>query len=141
MVEILKILSSDNQMRLLSSENSVEGFCSYENEKLERILRFMHEKFRESIMLAEVATKSGMSEASLTRFLKKRTGKTFIDTLNDIRISQAVCRLIDTSASITEICYNCGFNNVSNFNRIFKKRKGCTPTDYRQKYEKSRFKL
>ena len=141
MLEILKILSSDNQMRRLSSENSVDGYCSSENERLERILRFMHEKFRESIMLAEVATKSGMSEASLTRFLKKRTGKTFIDTLNDIPISQAVCRLIDTSASITEICYDCGFNNVSNFNRIFKKRKGCTPTDYKQKYEKSRFKL
>jgi AraC-like DNA-binding protein len=128
-------------MRLLSSENSVDGFSSSENEKLESILRFMHEKFRESIMLGEVSRSSGMSEASLTRFLKRRTGKTFIDTLNDIRISQAVCCLIDTSASITEICYNCGFNNVSNFNRIFKKRKGCTPTDYRQKYEKSRFKL
>jgi len=92
-------------------------------------------------MLAEVAEKSGMSEASLTRFLKKRTGKTFIDNLNDIRISQAVCKLIDTHDTITEICYNCGFNNISNFNRIFKKRKECTPTEYREKYERSRFKV
>ena len=142
MVEILKILSLDSKMRRLSSVNNiVDGYYSSENERLERILLFMHANYKQQLMLAEVAEKSGMSEASLTRFLKKRTGKTFIDNLNDIRISQAVCKLIDTHDTITEICYNCGFNNISNFNRIFKKRKECTPTEYREKYERSRFKV
>lgn len=141
MVEILKILSLDSKMRRLSSVNIVEGYCSTENQRLEGILLFMHENYKQPLMLIEVAERSNMSEASLTRFLKKRTGKTFIDNLNDIRISQVVCQLIDTPASVTEIGYSCGFNNISNFNRIFKKRKGCTPTEYRDKYEKSRFKV
>lgn len=77
--------------------------------------------------------------ASLMRFLKKWTGKTFIDNLNEIRVAEAVCRLTDTSDSISEICYRCGFNNLSNFNRVFKRRRGSTPTEYREKYSRSRF--
>lgn len=82
---------------------------------------------------------SFMSDASLMRFLKKWTGKTFIDNLNEIRVAEAVCRLTDTSDSISEICYRCGFNNLSNFNRVFKRRRGSTPTEYREKYSRSRF--
>ena len=91
--------------------------------------------------LSELASLINMSEASLTRFLKKWTGKTFIDNLNDIRIAEAVCRLIDTSDTIAEICYKSGFNNLSNFNRAFKRRKGNTPTEYREKYARTRFRI
>lgn len=80
-----------------------------------------------------------MSESSLVRFLKRRTGQTFIDNLNEIRVAEAVYRLTDTGESISEICYRCGFNNLSNFNRVFKKRRGTTPSEYREKYSRSRF--
>ena len=56
-------------------------------------------------------------------------------------IAEAVCRLIDTSDTIAEICYKSGFNNLSNFNRAFKRRKGNTPTEYREKYARTRFRI
>jgi AraC-like DNA-binding protein len=75
-----------------------------------------------------------MTEVSFSRFFKNRSGKTFIDSLNDIRMGHASRMLIDTTQSISEIAYNCGFNNISNFNRIFKKKKNCTPKEFRESY-------
>ena len=56
----------------------------------------------------------------------------------DIRLGQAARRLVDTIDSISEICWSCGFNNLSNFNRLFRSRKGCTPTEFREKYQKTK---
>ena len=78
-----------------------------------------------------------MSEVAFSRFFKARTGKTFVDTLNEIRLGHASRMLIDTTHSISEIAYRCGFNNMSNFNRIFKKKKDCTPKEFRQEYNAS----
>jgi transcriptional regulator GlxA family with amidase domain len=75
-----------------------------------------------------------MAEVSLSRFFKSRTGKTFIDTLNEVRLGHATRLLIDTTNSINEVAYQCGFNNMSNFNRIFKKKKDSTPKEFRQTY-------
>ena len=112
-----------------------------DNDRLDTIMLFLHENYQRPVLLSELASLINMSEASLTRFLKKWTGKTFIDNLNDIRIAEAVCRLIDTSDTIAEICYKSGFNNLSNFNRAFKRRKGNTPTEYREKYARTRFRI
>lgn len=141
LIEILKYLSLDDKARRLNSADIVENFHKADNDRLESILLFLHENYQRPVLLPELASLINMSEASLTRFLKKWTGKTFIDNLNDIRITETSCRLIDTSDTIAEICYKCGFNNLSNFNRAFKKRKGCTPTEYREKYVRTRFKV
>jgi AraC-like DNA-binding protein len=79
-----------------------------------------------------------MSEVSFSRFMKKRTGKNYIEYLNDLRLGIASRYLVDTSKTIAEISYECGFNNLSNFNRIFKKRKGYTPKEFRENYSKMR---
>ena len=139
--DILKILSLDENARKLNAANTVDSFTSNDSDRLEKIMLFLHENYQQQISLGALASAMGMSEASLTRFLKKWTGKTFIDNLNDIRIAEAVCRLIDTSDTISEICYKCGFNNLSNFNRLFKRRKDSTPTEYREKYAHFRFKV
>jgi AraC-like DNA-binding protein len=75
-----------------------------------------------------------MSDVAFSRFFKMRTGKTFVDTLNEVRLGHASRMLIDTTQSINEIAYRCGFNNMSNFNRIFKKKKKCTPKEFRLEY-------
>ena len=139
LIEILKNLSLDGATRRLSASDKIKKISHADTDRLEQIMLFLHENYRHSVTLAGVAGLINASESSLTRFLKKWTGKTFIDNLNDIRISAAVCRLIDTSDSIAEICYKSGFNNLSNFNRVFRKRKGLTPTEYREKYAHSRF--
>jgi AraC-like DNA-binding protein len=78
-----------------------------------------------------------MTEVAFSRFFKSRTGQTFIDMLNEIRLGHASRMLIETTNNITEIAYKCGFNNMSNFNRIFKKRKNCTPKEFRDTYAQS----
>jgi len=75
-----------------------------------------------------------MSNVSFNRFIKKRTGKTFIEYLNDVRIGYASRKLIERDLSVSEIAFMCGFNNIANFNRVFKKCKNRTPTKYRQDF-------
>ncbi|MDR1645877.1 MAG: AraC family transcriptional regulator [Tannerellaceae bacterium] len=139
LMETLQILSLDGAARRLNASNKLKNFSHIDSDRLEKIMLFLHENYHRPVTLAHVANSINTSESSLTRLLKKWTGKTFIDNLNDIRISEAGCRLIDTSDSVAEICYKCGYNNLSNFNRAFKKRKGFTPTEYREKYAHAHF--
>ncbi|MDH6305416.1 AraC-like DNA-binding protein [Parabacteroides sp. PF5-5] len=141
LLDILKSLSLDTNARRLNTLNNVNNFKDQDNDRLSMIMLFLHENYQRSITLADVANLINASESSVTRFLKKWTGKTFIDNLNEIRISGSISRLIETSDTISEICYKSGFNNLSNFNRIFRKKKGVTPTEYRERYARSRFKI
>ena len=77
-----------------------------------------------------------MTPVSFNRFIKKRTGKTFIDYVNNTRLSFATKLLIETDLNIGEIGFKSGFNNIANFNRIFKKVKKCTPNEYRLRFER-----
>jgi AraC-like DNA-binding protein len=141
LLEILKTLSLDENAKRLNVSEAVGNLNKYDTDRLDSIMLYMHEKYQHQVLLSDVAALVSMSESSLTRFLKKWTGKTFVDNLNDIRIAEAVNRLRETSDSISEICYKCGFNNISNFNRIFKRRKGITPSAYREHYARTRFKI
>ena len=67
--------------------------------------------------------------------MKKRTGKTFVDYVNDVRIGYAAIRLVEKDNSISEIAFNCGFNNIANFNRVFKNTFNISPHKFRQKYK------
>ena len=100
-------------------------------------MNYINHNFDKTITLGEAAKIAAMSEVALSRFFKQRTGKTFIDTLNEIRLGNASRMLIETTHSINEIAYKCGFNNISNFNRIFKKKKDCTPKEFRHSYSSS----
>ena len=141
LLEILKRLSMDTHAKKLNPTDSLSNFNREDTDRLESIIIYLHENYQRPIQLADIASLMNMSESSVNRFLKKWTGKAFVDNLNDIRIAEAVNRLIDTSDTIAEICYKCGFNNISNFNRIFKRKKGSTPTDYREKYARTRFRV
>jgi AraC-like DNA-binding protein len=79
-----------------------------------------------------------MSEIAFSRFMKKRAGKSYIEYFNDLRLGVATRALIDSTKTISEISFESGFNNLSNFNRIFKKRKGLTPNEFRENYSKMR---
>jgi AraC-like DNA-binding protein len=79
-----------------------------------------------------------MAPSALSRFFKQHTTKTLVDYIIDIRLGNAARMLVDTTTSISEICYACGFNNLSNFNRTFKARRGYTPRDFRALFTKNR---
>ena len=135
LMSILHDLSASSKIRVLSdsSFNNNESY-TYSSRRIEKTYEYMNKNFDKSISLSEVAKLANMSEASFSRFFKSHTGITFIDSLTEIRLGNASRMLIDTSSSVAEIAYNCGFNNISNFNRIFKKKKKCTPKEFRESY-------
>jgi len=134
LMSILHDLSISRNFRILSNVTFNTEPTAYNSRRIEKIMAHVNNDFSQNITLSDAAKIAGMTEVSLSRFFKLRTGKTFIDTLNEVRLGHASRMLIDTTHSIGEIAYKCGFNNISNFNRIFKKKKDCTPKEFREEY-------
>lgn len=134
LLSILHDLSTSRNMRTLSDASFTNEHFTYNSRRIEKAFEYMNNHYDKSITLGEVAKLVNMTEVSFSRFIKKRTGNTFIDSLNEIRLGHASRMLIDTTHSVAEISYNCGFNNISNFNRIFKKKKTCTPKEFRESF-------
>ncbi len=131
---ILFELATSPDQRILASDSFQESNGVSFDARMERIHNYIMANHTEKVMLADVANHLGMAPITVTRLIKQRTGKSFIDFLNDIRLGFATRMMVDSDMNISEICFSCGFNNISNFNRIFKKRQGLTPTEFRQTF-------
>jgi len=138
LLSILHDLSVSRNFKTLSDLSFSNDRFQYNSRRIERVFEYMNINYNRQVTLAEVSKLANMPEASFSRFIKKRTGKTFIDTLNEIRLGHASRMLIDTTNTIAEIAYKCGFNNISNFNRIFKRKKLCIPKEFRETYAGNR---
>ncbi|MFN3852085.1 MAG: AraC family transcriptional regulator [Spirosomataceae bacterium] len=134
LISILHDLAISRNMRGLSNSSFNDEKISLNSRRLEKAFEYMHNNFEREITLAEISKLVGMAEVSFSRFIKKRTGKTFVDSLNEIRLGQTSRLLIDSTQSIAEIAYKCGFNNLSYFNRLFRNKNGCTPKEFRENY-------
>jgi AraC-like DNA-binding protein len=136
LMSILHDLSISRDYRVLSDSgfNDDEVF-SYNSRRIEKVMEFIHASFDKQITLGEAARIASMTESAFSRFFKLRTGMTFIDCVTEVRLGHASRMLISTTKTIAEIAYSCGFNNISNFNRTFRKRKGCTPRELRESYD------
>lgn len=119
---------------MLSDAGFVGEKLQYASRRVDKVFEYMKTNYNKPLTLAEVADVANMPEASFCRFLKKRTGKSFIESLNEIRLGNASRMLINTTHSIAEIAYVSGFNNISNFNRVFKRHKLCVPKEFRRAY-------
>jgi AraC-like DNA-binding protein len=138
LLSILHALSTSPNMRTLSDISfQTADTITYNSRRIDTVMDYLNKNFDREMSLAEGARLVSMSEVAFSRFFKARTGKTFVDTLNEIRLGHASRMLIDTTNSVSEIAYRCGFNNMSNFNRIFKKKKQCTPKEFREEYNAS----
>ena len=138
LLTILYELSNDENSRILCSSTFNKQDDSSESRRIQKVITYLNCNYHKEIRLLDVANHVNMSEVSFSRFMKKRTGKNYIEYLNDLRLGIASRFLIDTSKTVAEISYECGYNNLSNFNRIFKKRKGFTPKEFRENYSKMR---
>lgn len=138
LILILYTLSNDKSYRTLSNSTFQNDTDTSESRRIQKTIRYLQQHYKEELRLEDVASHIGMSEASFSRFIKKRTGKNFINYLTDLRLGYASRNLANTNMSIAEICFECGFNNISNFNRLFKKRKKTTPKEFRENYSKIR---
>ncbi|AFK05101.1 transcriptional regulator, AraC family [Emticicia oligotrophica DSM 17448] len=134
LIAILHELSISNESRLLTSGAFSSEKVSFKSRRIEKAFEFMRVNYHKDISLEDIAQEVNMAEVSFSRFIKKRTGKTFIDSLNDIRLGHATRLLIDTSLTISEISFKCGYNNLSYFNRVFKKKYSITPKEFRDNY-------
>lgn len=88
------------------------------------------------IRLPNLAKMAGMSPVAFSRLFKQKIGKSLSDYIIDMRLGYASRFLLDSTNSISDISYECGFNNLSNFNRIFKKKKNCSPKEFRETFRK-----
>lgn len=134
LMSILHDLSLSRNIKTLSNATFSNEHLSYNSRRIEKAFEFMQTNYDKNVSLADVAKTVSMPEVSFSRFIKKRTGKTFIESLNEIRLGHASRLLIDSTQTVAEISFKCGFNNLSYFNRIFRRKNGCTPTEFRQNY-------
>jgi AraC-like DNA-binding protein len=132
-VSVLYDLANSRNQRLLSTFTvDYDTFDDYDKMKL--VYDYVQKNFAERITLEDVSNVASMSSISFNRFIKKRTGKTFVNYINDIRIGYAARWLVEKDLSISEIAFRSGFNNIANFNRSFKSIKKRTPSQYREDF-------
>lgn len=136
-IQILHELSQFEGRKLATSAFAKAPHRS-ESHRVEAIKEYIHAHYSEPIQLGELADLISMSPTSCSRFFRSHANRTITDYITDVRLGNAVRALVDTNESVSVICYSCGFNNLSNFNRVFKEKKGMTPRDFRQVYKKTK---
>lgn len=135
---LLYQLSISNDVKELSSSAFAQCAPPIENNRIKLVDDFLKQNHDKEISVAQAARIVNMSEVAFSRFFKRHTGKSFTDYLINLRIGNVIRLLVDTDKTISEICYECGFNNISNFNKLFKARKGYSPKEFRQIYKKKK---
>ena len=135
---ILYELSQCEGARTLATTSYAKVAVEDDSRRILKVKDFISKNYMDDLRLPALADMAGMSPSAFSRFFKMHTSRNLSDYIIDIRLGYASRMLVDTVKSISEICYDCGFNNLSNFNRIFKKKKGCSPSDFRVNYHKTR---
>ena len=129
-VSILDQLANDRDAHLLASDGYQLAPGTAETERMKRVLEFILNNFRDEIRVEQIASVAGLAPAAFCRYFKKRTRKSFIEYLNEMRISHARKLLTNNDLSVGQAGIECGFNNVSHFHRQFKLHTGMTPLRY-----------
>lgn len=135
-IEIMRILNElaiAENTRLLSSY-SIEPETFEGSDKMKIVHDYIHKNFERKITLNEVASLINMTNVTFNRFIKKKTAKTFVNYLNEVRVGYAVRWLMESNLNISEIAFDTGFNNIANFNKVFKSIKKTTPTKFKQQF-------
>ena len=135
---ILYELSKCDGARTLATSSYAKVEVESDSRRILKVKNYINKNYMEEIRLSTVADIAGMSPSAFSRFFRLHTGRTLSEYIIDLRLGYASRMLVDTSKSIAEISYGCGFNNLSNFNRIFKKKKNCSPSEFRENYHKTR---
>jgi AraC-like DNA-binding protein len=135
-IEILNHMSQITNYKLLASDAYQPGRHDLFDNRLEKVMRFLTYNYQNHISLNEVAEIAGMHPSSFCRYFKDKTGKNLSVYLNELRIGFSCKLLINGTMQVSQICYETGFNNLSNFNRTFKSITGLTPTQYQNQFFK-----
>ena len=135
---ILYELSKCDGARTLATSSYAKVEAESDSRRILKVKNYINKNYMDEIRLATMADIAGMSPSAFSRFFKLHTGRNLSEYIIDLRLGYASRMLVDTSKSIAEISFACGVNNLSNFNRIFKKKKNCSPSEFRENYHKTR---
>jgi len=136
-LSILDKLSKSTDYQYIASTTYSNTHKISETERMRRVHEYVLKHFKENINLSTVASLSNMTDAAFCRYFKSRTNKTFSDFVKEIRIGNACKMLQDENKSISQTCYESGYNTVSNFNNQFKSLKGISPKQYQKLYRRN----
>jgi len=131
LLEILHGLAKSEDYVILNADGYAFETEPQDSAKIDIIFNHINDNFKEHISLDEIADKVSMTVPAFCRYFKKVTGKTFTKLVNEYRVVHATKLLSESQMSITDICYECGFNNFSHFNKLFKEFTGKSASKYR----------
>lgn len=134
LLEILYELSESRQVKLLNDAIHTDVKINKSNERMNDVLQYILSRYKKKCMLHEAAAVANMSVNAFCRYFKSSTKKTFSSFVLELRLHAACKQLQETTKPVSQVCMDCGFNNLSNFNRYFKKQMGVTPFEYRKAF-------
>lgn len=136
LLDLLGSMSEETDCKPIASVGFSPHLNEHTNERIGKVMKFIFANYTRSLTLAEMAAQASMSPSAFCTFFRRITGKNLAKFINEIRINTACTLLRDTDRNVSEICFESGFNNLSNFNHFFKQAKGVSPRDYRNKIRK-----
>lgn len=136
LLEILHGLTKSQDYTVLNADGFAFETAPQDSTKIDIIFKHVNEHFRTHISLDEIADKVSMTAPAFCRYFKKVTGKTFTKLVNEYRVVHVTKLLLESNMSITDICFECGFNNFSHFNKLFKEITGKSASKYRSELKK-----
>ncbi len=131
-MRLLQVLARSSEYAVSSSAEFAPALDPMTLGLVQRALAYVFENFATDIRLSDVAELAGMSESAFSRFFKKNSGNSFTDHVTRLRIGRACDLLANSNLPVTDICYEAGYTNISNFNRTFLRQRGHTPSTYRR---------
>lgn len=137
-LQLLDLLSQSTECAFLASEGFTPQAVRTDNNRIQVAYGYILRNFANpELKMGELAGLLNMSESAFSHFFQKYTNKSFTQFLIDVRIGHACKLLLDSDSTINQICCTSGFNNIANFNRLFRKYRNCTPNEYRRKYQQN----
>ncbi len=134
LVQILQELSLSKEYTMLSSAGYVQNIQTSDLYQLNIILDYLIKNFRNEIKLEQISRLANMSPTAFCRYFKNRTNKTLIQFINELRVGYAKKMIVESRDNISTICFECGFNNISNFYDHFQKISGMLPSQFRKEH-------
>jgi AraC-like DNA-binding protein len=134
LMTILEMIAFNGEYQYLATPVVQNTINERDSERLNKVYKYVLDNLQQEIKLATAASIANLSKPAFCRYFKKRANKTFVRFLNEVRVGQACRLLVNENHSIAEICYRCGYNNISYFVRQFRAITGFTPLGYRKKF-------
>ncbi|MGE8297813.1 MAG: AraC family transcriptional regulator [Pseudomonas sp.] len=129
---LMELLAGSDDYQLLSAVTSSELADEQHVERINRAVDYIFQHYAHGICQEEVAEHLGMTTTYFSRFFKQATGRGFVEFVNRLRVSKSCELLSKSDKPVTDVCFESGFSNISNFNRRFQQLKGMTPSGYRK---------